>query len=760
MRGLPILLMVSCFCLANVVCSSDEVFPGPKVNVATVGGVPTFMVNNTPFMSPCFETYAPKEDFFEQFARAGTKLYSYNINAGGHPYENIEVWVDPDTWDFGWIDERAEEVLKADPDALLIPRIYLGLPRWWCETNPEELQVLDHGGTLYRDPNPNTSVPKGRPFPCIASEKWRADLKLSLTKTLQHIHSSSYADRIFGYLIAGLDTEEWYHWSSGSNQLSGYSKPMEKAFRKWLTNRYQTDENLQRAWHNPTICLASATVPSREERWDKSRTFRDPVKEMNVIDFYSFYNQLVPETIELGAKVIKEFTLGTKVVGAFYGFMYAFRGDPEYGHNALEYYNNSPWLDFAFVTASYLQRDFAVGGTFQRGPGRSILLNNKVYYHDNDSMSFVSEDLFRNLNWAQETIDECLFYHAEITDAAQQSRWIYQRDTGFALANGFYTSFFDLHGGHFNHPDLMDEIKRLNRIAEQSVDYDRSSCAEILVISDERSCNYATIQSDMLGELLKPVQTALMQMGAPQDHILLCDLAKLDVTPYKMVVFLNTFNLTDKDRSMIRDKLMCQGRHLVWCYAPGYFNEDQCSPELMKTLTGIRIFPADSQEMVAPKIALRGVNSSSSEYLAGIHQAGVKQLGNDLKCCQLMYVDDPLAEPLGYLPGTRWPTLAIKRQQDWTSIYTISSTLPAAVWREMARLAGVHIYNEEDDTFYLNQSYLCLHARTAGPRTVQFPAPCHLYNLLDDTWLSHESLSYHCNLERGETLLLRLDRTP
>ena len=93
----------------------------------------------------------------------------------------------------------------------------------------------------------------------------------------------------------------------------------------------------------------------------------------------------------------------------------------------------------------------------------STMINDKVYYHDCDTMSFVSKDHCRTLGWDEATFKECFWYHSETTDTAEQSRWVYRRDAGYALCNGFYQSWFDLHGGHYNHPELMDEINSLCR---------------------------------------------------------------------------------------------------------------------------------------------------------------------------------------------------------------------------------------------------------------------------------------------------------
>ena len=722
--------------------------PLPKIvtRVQQVLEVPTFTIGERPFFTPCFETYVPTEHYFQLFADAGTELFSFNTNPASEDHHHSRpVSPSPGVFDYSQLDEWASLVLKVKPDAMLLPRVVIGTPQWWLEANPDEMEILDNGSTVYSDPNRNPTVPKNRPFPSIVSEKWRRDSGEFLKKLVDHIQSSPYADHIFGYLICGLDTEEWYHWSSGSDQLSGYSKHMEKAFQKWLQRKYGTVESLRKAWNNPQITFESVQVPSRDERYDLGQgTFRDPARKKDVIDFYIFYNEIVPETIDYFAGVMKEATGGTKVLGAFYGFMYEFRGDPEYGHNALEKYNQSKNLDFIFVTASYGHRGPGRGGDYTRSPALSVRLHNKLWYHDNDAGSFLAYTVMKNQDEATQR------RHLEVlgvADTLEGTQGIYQRGSGFAICNGMYMSFFDLHGGYFDHPELMAEVKRLNRAFNVAGRYDRQSNSEILVISDENSCSYATFRSDLLESSLLAPQINLVKMGAPADHVLINDLELLNTDPYKLVIFLNCYNMTDRQRKLVEQKIKNNGRHVLWCYAPGYMNDTVASPDLMKQMTGINIVPADSEEFIAPQIELRGKTVLSTLF--------EKPIGHPKKVCQLFSVNDSSAETLGVLPGTDKVTFAIKPMGDWTSLYAITADLPSALYRELARQAGVHIWNDRSDTFYANKTFVTLHADGAGKRTIRFPWACDVFNMVTEEQVGANQESYTYDFKDGETLILR-----
>ena len=61
--------------------------------------------------------------------------------------------------------------------------------------------------------------------------------------------------------------------------------------------------------------------------------------------------------------------------------------------------------------------------------------------------------------------------------------------------------------------------------------------AEILVVSDEPSCAYATFQNPFLHHTLRQTQLALAKIGAPHDSILVDDLSLADMGRYKLVYF-------------------------------------------------------------------------------------------------------------------------------------------------------------------------------------------------------------------------------
>ncbi len=103
--------------------------------------------------------------------------------------------------------------------------------------------------------------------------------------------------------------------------------------------------------------------------------------------------------------------------------------------------------------------------------------------------------------------------------------------------------------------------------------------------------------------------------------------------------------------------------------------------------------------------------------------------------------------------------LAVKPRPGWTSIFTLNPVLPAAVLRVFARHAGVHLYNDRDDTLYAGASFLAVNADGAGPRTLQFLYPADVFDPFSGEPLARNATRLDRELRDKETLLVRYRRT-
>jgi hypothetical protein len=349
-----------------------------------------------------------------------------------------------------------------------------------------------------------------------------------------------------------------------------------------------------------------------------------------------------------------------------------------------------------------------------------------------------------------------------VTPTAQESVWLYQRSCGFVLCEGIYESFFDLHGGYFDHPRLLGAIAEVRRALENSTARDRSSIAQILVVADNLSPAYGTFQIEKQGEptpnrmneALVEHQIPFIKSGAPYDSVLLGDLDKANLGQYKLVVFLNTWQVDEGRRQMIREKVLTPGRTVLWCYAPGYFKGNRMSEQFIEELTGFHIVGA-GKGFVAPQVTLNEQGRKHMEQFG--EQPPQKPFGMEQKVCELFAVQDPDARPLGTLPGTDRVTLAWKEVNGSRALYSITSVLTPAVVRALARSAGVHIFATGDDTLYANRSYLAINGGSAGNKLIRLPGASDVYDALSERLLYKGVSEFEASLMYGETQLFRYE---
>jgi len=737
-----------------------QVIPGPTSVVAKRDGQLSIQLDGIPLGSLPYATYAPNERYFAQFGEAGTNVYSFSVNTGEEPWwHSVPTWVSGGVWNFSEFDEWVHLAIKANPNALFVPRIYIGEPDWWRDLHPDELIVFDDGKertTRRRHPFRLWPEKESRSYGSIASSIWRQDMANSLRRLLKHIHESEYGDRIIGYQLNGLNTEEWYYFTRGEDpgdQLGDYSRPMREYFREWLKEKYQTDSALQTAWSKSDATFMTVELPTIEERSHRrgKAAFRDPSTYMNVIDFYECYNGLIPDTIDYFARVVKEETQAGKVVGAFYSYLFEFQGRPDTGHNASQKLLASENIDFIAVTASYGNRTLGRGGSILRSPHTSMHLHGKLWHEDNDTVSFLFPEVSRRIGdneWERSKVV------LAATDDAEQSQWIFLRGAGFAIANNVHQTLLDLHGGYFDHPDLMNTVQELNELTERTLQYDRSSCAEILVVADERSTYYPTMKSELMKQALYDPPYSLIKLGAPYDCIYLDDLSIIDMEPYKLVIFLNAYHLTSQQIELIQQTVLTPGRTIFWTYDVGRFSENCDTPETLSILTGMEFERKESQGLIAPRIEIR---PNTGFFTDNIIESHSRIIGPNEESCHPVILRDPDAIILGICVDNAEAVLGEKTRDGVRSVYSLTASLPPQFYRELAKSAGVHIYNDQDDTLYVCKDFLAINADGVGVRTLEFPISVNVFDAVSEVKLANAVGTFELPLVDLETRILRIE---
>ena len=148
-------------------------------------------------------------------------------------------------------DRWIEMALKANPKALLIPRIPVTYPPdSWFQEHTDQRMVYDDGT---------------RGLPSVHSEVWRRDATRHLKALVEHLEAN-YGDHILAYHPSGQHTGEWFYDRMWEGRTASFEPPAHTGFLRYLKAKYGTDDALRRAWRDDTVSLASASTPSLEQR--------------------------------------------------------------------------------------------------------------------------------------------------------------------------------------------------------------------------------------------------------------------------------------------------------------------------------------------------------------------------------------------------------------------------------------------------------------------------------------------------------------
>jgi hypothetical protein len=193
--------------------------------------------------------------------------------------------------------------------------------------------------------------------------------------------------------------------------------------------------------------------------------------------------------------------------------------------------------------------------------------------------------------------------------------------------------------------------------------------------------------------------------GVVFDPIHISDLMSIDLTPYRVVVFGNTYLLTDEEITLIQNRVARDGRTLLWFYAPGYTDGTTLDAARISELTGIQVAPTALSEV--PEIILNFNADSTTTYRVGEEPLG-----------PLFAVTDPEAEPLGRFTETDQVAVARKSLPGHTAWYVSLPNTDLEPMRSILWESGAHVYSRQGDIVYAGAGILAVHVKEGGKHTV------------------------------------------
>ena len=505
---------------------------------------PMTLAGNDPF--PCEIALA---------AAAGVDFVSYMVPKS--------VWTDDEAYDFAELDRISDKVLKANPKALLLPRIKIETCGWWVRKHPDHQIVYDDG-----------SKPG---VPCISSRLYREKAVKFLAAFTRHM-CERYPENFAGIHPGAQNSCEWFYWGGWGRPLNGYDPATREAWRTWRVAHGDPD-------------AANAEVPSAASRRDVSRgLLRDPVADRAVIEFGLFQQEEMVDFIAAVAKACRAASDGKKLVVFFYGYPWEFSGHSQgpavTGHLGLQRLLDTAADDIDILCSpiSYSDRAWGECGLTMAAT-ETVMRHGVLWLNEDDTRTYLEPDKVSSANMG-------------VCRNLQETREVLRRNTAQGILRGFGCWWMDLLGrGWFESPDLWSEMRGLGRLDRLLLGRQTPFEPEVAAIADERSmlaiaCGTAT------GRCMGTARKGLSRAGAPFGQYLMSDVLRNGLSS-RLQIFQSAFYASAKTVAAIAAQRAAHPEVTrVWCWAPGYLTAKGPNVAGVEELTGFKVkavSPADAK---------------------------------------------------------------------------------------------------------------------------------------------------------------------
>jgi hypothetical protein len=688
--GLAALLAV----LLSVSAVTAAAAPDGKIEakVALYKGRNVFWVNGQP-MAPLMysgtehsrETWTgrPRQSI-EEFSRLGYEIiqtdlwFKYSLRPDG-------------TFDMAGISRQLAGILEVNPETKIIVRINVSAPRWWLEQNPSErCQITAKEVEKVRF--------NGNSAESLASAKYAEFVRKNLKLFLKELARTPEGNRVMGFHIGGGVYGEWHYY--GIDQEPDASEPMRQRFIAFARGRYGTIETANAAWLTSFKTIDEIVVPSYERRYQITDSdFRDPQRDRYVIDYYQCQQATISSLVNGLAKVTKETWPRPAVVGLFFGYFY---GGWTVGAQAsqfdIETLFRSPYVDY--FSGPLASRNMFGSGCF-RSLARSAAINGKVWISEHDTPT--------HLNRGQSGVGGVKW--PDVPDDEAQSIAIMRRNFMYTLTENAGQWWYDFgpqnKSGWWGTPAMLAEVKALLDLSKAQLERPYENPSDVLVVYDMASFNSVRPASvdKLTFKITEAMTDSLLGTGAAIDRIFLMDLPKVNLAGYKLVIFGNVFALSDADRSYIKDRVMKDGRSVIFMSGAGYSDGKQNDVKLISDLVGMRVEKA------------QGLEPSVSVTLNG------KRYELDARgVASLFKVDDAASRPISEYKSGEIAAAEKTVRGCRVRYFGVPLKGPLALYKSLLGDVGVRIYvanTAERDYVSIGGGIIAIYSVSGGERTVR-----------------------------------------
>ena len=463
-------------------------------------------------------------------AEAGVNLVSYLY--GG-------CWKGGEDYDFSALDAVSDRILRANPNALLVPRFGVDAPEAWLAEHPAARMRFDSAtGQVSRTAS-------------VASPEYLAAACRYVRAVAEHMRAK-YPRSFAGMHICGQQTHEWFY-SDSPTRYHGYDASTREAFGE------EVPSVAARAEHEPFGIVNSGP--------DAQRVFR----------FNRILQELMVDFLAQLARTAREATDGRKLVIMFYGYTFELASmgtaPANSGHYGLQRLLDRAAADIDMIAAPIPYGDRGwTGLSAEMGSVDTIRRAGVLPMDENDTRTHLDKVTPRRLRSPQQTYD------------------VLARELTQGIFRNVGCWFFDLNGrAWWDDPEMWRRMAAMRPLAEAICSAGVPVSPEAALVNDEDSLlrMSAKVNGAHGGwAFVTEVRLRPAQAGFSAGFHLLSDIARTPIDA-KLQLFLSSWGMSDANLEAIVRQRQTHPATRVWVWAPGWIAEDgTCGTARMDRLTG------------------------------------------------------------------------------------------------------------------------------------------------------------------------------
>lgn len=629
------------------------------------------------------------------FCERGVRLFQLDVNME-------HMWKEDGSLDISIAQRQIQGLLEVCPDAAVFFRLHVNAPFWWQDKHREDLVVyadaeaipnIDYGlqRPILDDPLPMERI-------SLASQKWKEESVKMTSLFCQKLSKTKEGRAVAGIQVAGGVFGEWHYWGFAKNEPD-LSKPMTEYFRKWIKAKYQTPNELQKAWKQEGISFDKVQVPGLEARKSPNGIFRSPENEQWVMDYFRCQHNLVSDHIIDFCKVVKENWGRPIITGTFYGYYFSVFGrEVAGGHLDMRKMLESEYIDYISAPQCYVPFARDHGEVYRsRGLLTSCRLNGKLWLDEMD----IEPDLpyHRNPNFSWWVNRGRTKTRRNMIYSLMKGMGLWFYDFGICgMEFNNYTPKYIGVAGWWDHPDIMKDIKDIKEIVDNKVAKKEpyTSEADVLYVYDTESCYFTAslLEENLMSEaVLDWNYLASFRSGVASNAIHIGDLQKVNLSQYKTIIFGNTYVLSAEQKAFIKQKVATDNRHIIWYYAPGYVQNKKLNLHNTEDVIGMKLKTTDLKNSVEIQLA-----KEPAQFLTGNPSFAYKF--SDKPLTPAFVVDDSSTIAEAYYKETGEVAIASKKFDNYTSWYIAVPPKEEKknILRYILKQSGAHQYIEDSES--------------------------------------------------------------